>query len=60
MQAVRAAIEQLRMDGGGPLVAALGWMSGLGLGALFVLLPVVLVGRWRRGRRAVELRHEVD
>jgi hypothetical protein len=55
MQAVRAALEQLRMDGGGPFVVALGWMSGPGLGAPFVLLPVILLALWRRSRHPAEL-----
>lgn len=60
MHAVRAAFEQLRMDGGGPLVAALGWMSGPGMGATFVLFPVILLALWRRGPHSVELRRETD
>jgi hypothetical protein len=55
MQAVRAAFEQLRMDGGGPLVVALGWMSGLGLGALFLLAPVIVLALWGRARHSVQL-----
>jgi hypothetical protein len=59
MQAVRIALEQLRMDGGGPLVAALAWTSGPGLATLFVLFPVFLLALLRRNRRASELRQGV-
>lgn len=56
MQAVRAALDQLRLDGGGPLLAAVVGTSGPGLGTVLVLIPVVVIALWRRGCDALGLR----
>jgi len=59
MQTVRAALDQLRMDCGASMAAAMVWMSGSGPGGLFVLFPLILLALWRRGRRTGELRQGV-
>jgi hypothetical protein len=53
MQFVRATLEQLGMDCGGPVVAALAWMSASGLGGFVALVPLIAIVLWQRGRGTV-------